>query len=342
MKCTSAVVLSTLAVGQAAALNHRHASFHARREAASKRDMKDVKWDDVAYDLKNVDWNAVNWSSVFASTPAAKPTPTPEQKKPAPVVAATPTPEPKKEAPPAPSKPAEKPVEAPKPAAPSKKPDSYETNDVVGDLMAGVASVGEAIGAKMGVNAKASNGGLWVGGDSANGVDVTNTGEDAVWYCWVKSGFTGMSLNVNAPAISVGMKKGQTVKISAAQGVSGGCAPATANTGKSIFGGVKNTWFEFTTPTSGKTASGAFNISKNVNMKGCSISAQGSTCTSDMNTCVFQCKDTSAESCEFGYDLINCSAGNGGGGGYDPIMQGVGGGCTMADNGERLKVSFST
>ena len=34
MKCTSAVVLSTLAVGQAAALNHRHASFHARREAA--------------------------------------------------------------------------------------------------------------------------------------------------------------------------------------------------------------------------------------------------------------------------------------------------------------------
>jgi hypothetical protein len=35
MRCSSAVVLSTLAVGQAAAANmhNRHASFHARREA---------------------------------------------------------------------------------------------------------------------------------------------------------------------------------------------------------------------------------------------------------------------------------------------------------------------
>lgn len=302
--------------------------------------MENVAWKDVAYDLKNVDWNAVNWSSVFASTPAAKPTPTPEQKKPAPV-AATPTPEPKKETP-APVVASSKAPEPSKAAEPSAKEDSYDVGDIVGDLLAGVASVGDAIGAKMGINAKASNGNLWIGGDAANGFDVTNTGEDAVWYCWVKSGFSGMSLNVNAPAISVGMKKGQTIQISAGPGVSGGCAPATTNTPKSIFGGVKNTWFEFTTPTSGKVASGAFNISKNVNMKGCSISAKGSTCTSDMNTCVFQCKDTNADSCEFGYDLVNCSANNGGGGGYDPIMQGVGGGCTMADNGERLKVSFST
>jgi hypothetical protein len=35
MRYSSAVVLSTIAVGQAAAanLNHRHASFHARRQA---------------------------------------------------------------------------------------------------------------------------------------------------------------------------------------------------------------------------------------------------------------------------------------------------------------------
>jgi len=33
MRYQSALVLSTLAVGQAAAVNHRHASIHARRSA---------------------------------------------------------------------------------------------------------------------------------------------------------------------------------------------------------------------------------------------------------------------------------------------------------------------
>jgi hypothetical protein len=33
MRYSSALVLSTLAVGQAAAAHNRHASFHARREA---------------------------------------------------------------------------------------------------------------------------------------------------------------------------------------------------------------------------------------------------------------------------------------------------------------------
>jgi len=74
------MVLSTLAVGQAAAAHNRHASFHARREQSKRADpYANVKWDDVAYDLKNVDWSAVNWKSVFASTPAASPTPTPQQ-----------------------------------------------------------------------------------------------------------------------------------------------------------------------------------------------------------------------------------------------------------------------
>jgi len=193
----------------------------------------------------------------------------------------------------------------------------------------------------MGVNSQTNNGGLWIGGDGNDGFDVTNDGPDAVWYCWVKNGFSGMSINVNAPAISVSIPSGKTVQISAAAGLSGACAPATTSTKKSMFGGVYNTWFEWTTPDASKKAMGAFNISKNVNMQGCSISAVGKTCTSNMSTCVFQCKDTSALSCEFGYDLINCSASNGGGGGYDPNMQGIGGGCTMPDSGERLKVTFS-
>jgi hypothetical protein len=320
----------------------RGASLTSRR---SKRDVN-VDWKNVAYDLKNVNWDTVNWSSVFAPTPAAaKPTPSPvaEQKKPAPVVA-SPTPEAKKEAAPTPAAPSSaKPAESSKAAEPSKKADSIadKVTDVVGDLMAGVASISSIIDAKIGINAKTDNGGLWVGGDSAFGMDVTNNGEDAVFYCWVKNGFSGMSVNVNAPAISVGIKNGQTVKISAAPGVSGACAPATKSTPKSNFGGVKNTWAEFTFSDAAKKVMGAFNVSKNVNMKGCTISMQGSTCKSDMSTCVFQCKDSSLDSCEFGYDLINCSASNGGGGGYDQAMGGMGGGCNMPDNAERIKVAFA-
>lgn len=331
MRCSSAVVLSTLAVGQAAAANvqHRHASFHARREA-SKRDVQAVNWKDVAYDLKNVDWNKVNWSSVFAS-PAATPTPVVEQKKPEPV-AATPTPEVKKEsAPAAPSKPAE----SSKAAEPSQSNDSV--GDVVDDIMAGVASIASAIGAKIGQNSKSPNGGIWVSKSGEWGMDVTNKGSnEAVWYCWRSNGFTGMIIKENTPEVSVGIKPGQTVSLSFAAGVPAACAPATTGSSTGTFGGLDETWAEV---TFGKN--GAFNVSKNPNMHGCSISMEGSKCTSNMSQCVFQCKDTSAKSCTYGYDLVNCDASNGGGQGYDPIMQGVGGGCSMAESGERLKISFS-
>lgn len=345
MRYTSAVVLSTLAVGQAAAAHNRHASFHARREA-SKRDADPVPvdWNAISYDLSEVDW-----SSVFDKGP--KPTAVPEQKKPEQKqpeqVAATPTPTPeaKKESTPTPAaQSSAKPAESSKAAAPSaSKPDSLKEKvaDVVGDLMANVASISSAIDAKIGINDKSNNGGLWVGKDSDWGMDVTNNGDDAVFYCWLKNGFSGMSINVNAPAISVGIKSGQTVSISAAPGTSGACAPATMKTPKSNFGGVKNTWAEFTFGDAGRKIMGAFNVSKNVNMKGCDISMKGATCTSDKATCIFQCKDENAESCEFGYNLINCSAANGGGGGYDPVMGGVGGGCNMPENGERLKVTFA-
>ncbi|KAF2825395.1 hypothetical protein CC86DRAFT_325470 [Ophiobolus disseminans] len=345
MRYTSAVVLSTLAVGQAAAAHNRHASFHARREA-SKRDADPVPvdWNAISYDL-----SAVDWSSVFASDKAAKPTAAPEQKKPEqkqpePVVAKpTPTPEAKKESAPTPAASSPKPAESSKAAAPSvSKPDLKEkVENLVGDLMANVASISSAIDAKIGINDKANNGGLWVGKDSDWGMDVTNNGDDAVFYCWQKNGFAGMSINVNAPAISVGIKSGQTVSISAAAGTSGACAPATMKTPKSNFGGVKNTWAEFTFGDAGRKIMGVFNVSKNVNMKGCDISMKGATCTSDKATCIFQCQDENAESCEFGYNLVNCSASNGGGGGYDPIMGGVGGGCNMPESGERIKVSFA-
>lgn len=205
--------------------------------------------------------------------------------------------------------------------------------------MADVASVANKLGAKVGKNNKSDNGGIWIGDDSAWQMEITNSGRQAtVIFCWRANGFSGMSINVNAPDISVGLKPGQKISLSFAANVPAACAPASDNSRLAIFGGIDDTWAEVTFGQNG-----AFDVSRNVNMKGTKISMTGSKCTSDMNTCVFKCKDPASAFCEKGtdYDLFNCGSGNGGGGGYDPIMAGTGGGCAMDSNGEKIKVIFS-
>ncbi|KAF1912164.1 hypothetical protein BDU57DRAFT_80653 [Ampelomyces quisqualis] len=328
MRYSSAVVLSTLTVGHAAAAHshNRHVGFHARREAA-KRD-EPVDYSKLSYDLSNVNWDEVNkevnWSSVFAS-PVATPTPAASDKKPAPDVAPTA------------AAPTSKPAETPNAAKPAPAVPNNPGGEVVENTFVGVASIANKIGAKVGKNEKSDNGGIWVGGDGPWGMDVTNSGTtDSVFFCWKANGFSGMSINTNVPEISVGMKPGQSVQLSFAPNVPAACAPASASNQLAFFGGVDDTWAEVTFGQNG-----AFDVSRNVNMNGSNISMKGSQCTSDMNTCVFKCQDPNAKSCEKGYDLLNCHAGNGGGGGYDVKMAGVGGGCTMASTGERIQVTFS-
>lgn len=334
MRYSTAMVLSTFAVGQAAAAHNRHASFHARRQAESKRSPdSNVNWDAVAYDLKDVDWDKVNWNSVFASPTPAAAAPVAEASKPA-APSAAPTAAPAKEevAAPASSKAAE-------PA--NVKVDNIidDVKDVVSDFMDGVSALANKIGAKVGKNDKSNNGGIWIGDDSAWQTTWTNDGNSpAVVYCWKADGFSGMSINVNVPDVSVGLKGGESVTLSFAENVPAACAPMFDSSKLALFGGCDQTWFEVTFGQYG-----AFDISRNVNMKGHSISSKGSKCTSDMDTCVFKCKDPNVSSCEKGtdYDLFNCGASNGGGGGYDTIMQGTGGGCSMGSNGEKIQVTFS-
>jgi len=326
------MVLSTLALGQAAASSHnRHASFHARRQADSKRSADgDVNWAGVAYDLKDVDWDKVNWSSVFAS-----PTPAPVVEAPKPAATSA-----VQKANPAPTS------AAPAPASATADEPSVKVNnivdsvkDVVSDLMTGVEALASKIGAKIGKNDESNNGGIWIGTDSAWQTEWTNDGnEEAVLYCWKADGFSGMSINVNQPEISVGLKGGESVTLSFAANVPAACAPMFSSNKLALFGGCDQTWWEVTFGQYG-----AFDVSRNVNMNGHSISSKGSKCTSDMNTCVFKCKDASVSSCEKGtdYDLFNCGASNGGGGGYDSVMAGTGGGCSMGSSGEKIQVTFS-
>lgn len=354
MLYSTALVLGTLAVGQAAAANHhnRHSSFHARRQADAKRSAgNDVNWKAVAYDLNDVDWDKVNWSSVF-STPTStsaevQATPTvPASSKaeaPAKVVptsssAAVVKVQEAKTSADAPSTTAESSAAAPTSSS------SYDAGDLIGDLVSdlleGVEDMVKDLGIiSTGKNDKSNNGAMWVGDDGDWKAEFTNdANEDAVIFCWKADGFSGMSLNVNQPEISVGLKSGEKTVVSFAANVPSACAPAFKGTKLANFGGLDQTWWEVTFGQYG-----AFDVSRNVNMKGRTISSKGSKCTSDMNTCVFKCKDENALSCEAGtdYDLFGCGAGTGGGGGYDAVMAGTGGGCAMGSSSETVKVSFS-
>lgn len=320
----------------------------AKRSAAN-----DVNWKAVAYDLNDVDWDKVNWSSVFASptpTPAAQVTPT---------VAAPVEQKTSAKAEPTSSAAAVKVQEVQTSAAPSKTAASSsaapattsssnglgdlieDIGDVVTDLLEGVETIVKSLGiVSTGKNDKSNNGGIWIGEDSDWKAEFTNdANEDVVLFCWKADGFSGMSLNVNQPEISVGLKSGQKTVVSFAANVPAACAPAFSSTKLANFGGLHQTWWEVTFGQYG-----AFDVSRNVNMNGRNISSKGSKCTSDMNVCVFKCKEKNGvapDSCEAGtdYDLFDCGAG--GGGGYDTVMAGTGGGCAMGASSETVKVSFS-
>lgn len=332
----------------------------ARSDAKRSAD-NDVNWKAVAYDLNDVNWEKVNWSSVFTSptptaTAEAKAAVTPaaystvEQKTSA---KATPTSS-ADDAEIADVKVAEYKVSSAAPAttaATSSKAaattsssngllDAIEDlGDVVHDVLEGVESIVKSLGIiSTGKNDKSSNGGIWIGEDGDWKAEFTNdANEDAVIFCWKADGFDGMSLNVNQPEVSVGLKSGKKTVVSFAPGVPAACAPAFSDTKLANFGGLHQTWWEVTFGVNG-----AFDVSRNINMNGRQISSKGSKCVSDMDNCVFKCLH-GLTTCEKGtdYDLFNCGASSGGGGGYDAVMAGTGGGCSMGHSGETVKVTFS-
>lgn len=312
----------------------------ARREA--KRDGVDYS----KVDYSGVDWSKVDWDAVFSlknKQPVATPAPEPEQaEKPAPEYKApepTPEPKPSSSKEPVPSSTKEE----------EKKPEKTEKpslGDKIGDFLENIAEGVEefckekGIG-KPGKNDKQPNGAIWLGHSDWT-ANFHNGGSKDVWVaCWTDSGFTGMTINVNQPWILAKIPVGANQTVSFAPKVAVACAPMYPDTPLGNFGGVKNTWFEANFgPTDGSFV-GTFDVSRNTHMNGNSISAVGSKCTSDMDTCVFECADKSVESCTYGYELKNCHSSNGGGGGYDVVMQGVGGGCNMGATSEHLEVTFS-
>lgn len=331
MRYQSALVLSTLAVGQAAAAgNLRHASFHARR-SANIAGPEGVAWNNVVRDA--VDYKAATdkisqaeWDAIFASQknqPAAAPTA-------APAAAAPPAnnadePKPSKAADPEPK--------------PSKAPSSGSGGNVL-----------ESLGCSKGENSESPNSSIWVG-NSGSKTQMTFTNdadEDSAVLCWSKD---GMFTTKTAPIIAKPVGAGQSITLSIAPGFSGGCGAAYADSKFHMSGILDESILEFTTAPAnpGTYDFGAYDISREVNMNGIIISATGDRqCTSGVKngglSCAFGCTN-GATSCEATgtYNIIAgvetseyCMAV-----GKDPTTGGASGGCQFNRDGDHLKVTYS-
>jgi hypothetical protein len=293
MRYSPALVLSTLAIGQAAAGTIRHAGFHARRHAEQKRDEVDyvasVDWKKIAEsaDYTKVDWSKVNYDSSSSSAapyaaPSASASPPPASsskvvKVETPSKAAT-------YAAPAP------PAETPKVVKANKQVEAAGAfvNGLIDDITDWFGELG--IGS-LGVNSDSNNGQCWLGDDGQYTATFKNNADkDVVLVCWKDMGFT---INTVQPLLTVKLPSGKAQKVSFGS-VSGACAPVYKGMAKSTFGGPKETWIEWTFGGGFPT----FDVSREPYMKGLSISAtaQNSKCVSDMETCVFKCKN-GADSC---------------------------------------------
>jgi len=326
MRSTTAFVLATLAIGQAAAGHLKHASFHSRRQKEVAQDKVDI---DVVkrtnYDVKNVDWTQalkdVNWSSVFSassSTPVPPPAPTPSAVQEVKEFAVTTS--------------STTPAYTP-PASSSAAAATSQAVENTGELLsaAGKALLSK-LGASVGLN-PTSEGAVFIGPGGAFESKVTNNaGSDIIWTCFTAA---GMWINANIPLITLSIPAGSTKTVSFSSTFSGGCAAIYPDTILKD-GLIYNTLFEFT----GAGLYTTYDVSREVNMKGNDMYVKGKTCVSDMNTCVFKCNDPSAESCITGYSIHNCDAATGGGVGHDSTGA-ASGGCTDLGASGTLTINLS-
>jgi len=216
------------------------------------------------------------------------------------------------------------------------------------EYMASINMAGTGINARS--TAKGSQtgtaSGIWIGKDGPNQFTFRNAGAGpamtVIVWDFPAGDFEASFLNVRQPKISYSLPKvGDTVTISLANGISGGFASlVTGRTRLSNFGQLDNTWGEFTT---GSWAT--VDVSRLVNTRGdpMNIKVQGSGCVTDMDTCVFTCKNQALTFCgQSGeYNLTNCANGSqpgatlGTNDGTNPE-----GGCQGWSNGGKLDIGL--
>lgn len=181
-------------------------------------------------------------------------------------------------------------------------------------------------------------------------IDFCNdSGKDIVVVAWTGESeqdmWTSMCVNKYAPSMTQPILPGESTTISidpskVGGSVSGGFAALYPYTDLSNAGSINNTWAEFTYTTASQFS--AVDVTRLVNMVGNEMSIEtyasypptgNALCTSDMDTCVFQCTDNS-NSCLQG-SLLNCEGAN------TQNFQGTSGGCGgFTAQGGYTKISF--
>ncbi|KAK8151033.1 hypothetical protein IWX90DRAFT_498879 [Phyllosticta citrichinensis] len=187
-----------------------------------------------------------------------------------------------------------------------KAANNLQDRSVVGDVLLAVEDQVKVLAkglASIGQNAVSSaNAEVWIGSDGK----WTNTyhnqaDDDCVLVVW---GSAGSWVNAKAPLVTVSIPAGQNKTLSFADGASGAWAVMYNDT-ELINGQISQTWGEYTFGEYG-----VVDVSREVNMQGHNMTIQTPNCVTDMETCVFVCKDTSSISCWLEYELKNCENGS--------------------------------
>ncbi|RMZ86785.1 hypothetical protein DV736_g5987, partial [Chaetothyriales sp. CBS 134916] len=181
---------------------------------------------------------------------------------------------------------------------------------------------------KIGINSFTPTSNAWVGDDG----DYTNvfenvSGENVILVIWGVAGSWVGGLNPVQPLITYSLAPLESVVVSFAEGASGGWAGIYPDT-VLVNGQIFNSWGEYTFNQYYSTV----DVSREPNMNGNNMTIVTPSCVSNMDTCVFVCKD-GAISCWLDYELLNCDAANGGG--SDASAQN--GGCNGITPGSQLK-----
>lgn len=350
MRYQPVLVLSTLAVGQAAAANHRHASFHARRSGAAAGP-EAIEWNKVvrdaidydaaikAADISQSEWDAI-WKSDHPDAPAPTQAPASSHAA-APAVTPTVAAALQKGVDQSPPKKPDTPKPSSAAAAPAAKPSKQSSSGGGSDIVKSIGCVAKA-------NPTAPNGQIWVGGGDAKvRMTWTNDGdEDAAVICWDRPGMFNFREQFS---IAVNIAAGESVDISMAPSFSGGCGPAFKGTGNNQANMLNETILEFTAAPENPpdTVTGVYDVSREVNMAGVVMHATGSRkCTSGVLngvvSCLFGCVATNDCEATGTYGL---TAGGDKSGmcnmGKDQQTGGDSGGCQFEPTGDHLQVTFS-
>lgn len=195
-------------------------------------------------------------------------------------------------------------------------------NRAAASISASGLSTIQKLGFSSGINAVASGGcTVWIGDDGTYTNTFTNNAtNEAVLVVWgSEPAYQASFPKAVQPLITVDIPPGKNVTLSFADGTSGAWAPVYPDTLMTEWGQIQNTWGEYTF-----SPAGVVDVSREVFMNGDAMSIVGPSCTTDMDTCSFQCTGGASTCGEAGtYSLLNCA----GQAGANASPDGFNGGC---------------